>query len=138
MQKDEIVPQLFNVPMINKVAITGIVVNDIKINFTTEKKVKVANFRIAAERKFRSKGLIKKEFCYVSVTAWLKLADICEQNLKRGDAVYIEGSLQSKQLSEEKMSFIEILADQIQILTPKKIISSEQKIENLGMLIIKE
>lgn len=117
---------LYNAPMLNHVMIIGTVVSDPKINFTTENKVKVANFRIASSRKFRSKGIMKEEVCYVNVTAWMRIADICENNLKVGDKVYVEGSLQSKQLSDSKMSFVEILSERIQILTPKKIISGSQ------------
>jgi single-stranded DNA-binding protein len=53
----------------------------------------------------------------------MRLAEICEMNLERGDKVYIEGSLQSKSLNDNKMSIVEILAERIQILTPKKIVS---------------
>ena len=121
-------PTYFNVPMLNKVMITANVINDPRISLTNESKNKVANFRIGSNRKFRTKGgNLKEETCYISVTAWLKLAEICENNLKKGDKVYIEGSLQSKQLSDSKMSVVEILADHIQILTPKKIISNVQE-----------
>jgi single-strand DNA-binding protein len=120
----------FNAPMLNKVLIVGNVVNNPRVSLTNNSKIKVANFRIACGRKFRTKsGVLKEEVCYVSVTSWLKLAEICEKNLVRGDKVYVEGSLQSKLLSDSKMSVVEILADRIQILTPKKIISdfSEQE-----------
>jgi single-strand DNA-binding protein len=114
----------FNAPMLNKVLIVGNVVNNPRVSLTNNSKIKVANFRIACGRKFRTKsGVLKEEVCYVSVTSWLKLAEICEKNLVRGDKVYVEGSLQSKLLSDSKMSVVEILADRIQILTPKKIIS---------------
>jgi len=127
-------PNYYNVPMLNKILIIGTVVNDPRISLTNESKNKVANFRIACTRKFRTKsGSLKEEICYVSVTAWLKLAEICENNLEKSDRVYIEGSLQSKQLNDSKMSIVEILAERIQILTPKKIVSStgtqEQKLE---------
>lgn len=123
----------FNAPMLNKIMIVGNVINDPRISMTASNKIKVANFRIACVRKFRPKsGILKEETCYVSVTAWLGLAEICENNLKKSDKVYIEGSLQSKQLNDSKMSVVEILADRIQILTPKKIFSGhniEQKYE---------
>lgn len=117
----------FNVPSINKIMITATVINDPRVNLTTESKNKVVNFRIGSNRKFRTKsGNLKEETCYISVTAWLRLAEICENNLKKGDKIYIEGTLQSKQLSDSKISVVEILADRIQILTPKRIISSVQ------------
>jgi single-strand DNA-binding protein len=115
-------PSYFNAPMLNKVFIVGNVVNDPRISLTTGNRIKVANFRIACGRKFRTKsGVLKEEVCFVSITAWLKLAEICERNLKRGDKVYIEGTLQSKQLNDNKTTIVEILAERVQILTPKKI-----------------
>jgi single-strand DNA-binding protein len=126
----------YNTPTLNKVMIVGNVVSDPRISATNEAKVKVANFRIACNRKFRTKsGVLKEEVCFVSVTAWLKLAEICEQNLRKGDRVYVEGSLQSKTLSDGKTSVVEILAERIQILTPKKIVQldsqGQEHIENL-------
>lgn len=114
----------YNSPMLNRVFIVGSVVNDPRISVTNGNKIKVANFRIACSRKFRTKnGLLKEETCYVNVTAWLRLAEICEMNLVRGDKVYIEGSLQSKHVNDNKLTIVEILAERIQILTPKKIVS---------------
>jgi single-strand DNA-binding protein len=120
----------FNAPMLNKVMIVGNVVNDPRVNLTNGNKIKVANFRIACGRKFRTKsGVLREEVCYVSITAWMKLAEICERNLQRGDKVFIEGSLQSKQLNDSKMTVVEILAERVQILTPKKIITRDNNIE---------
>jgi single-strand DNA-binding protein len=124
----------YNVPMLNKVFIIGTVVNNPRISLTNHNNNKVANFRIACVRKFRTKnGILKEEVCYISVTCWLRLAEICEKNLVQGDKVYIEGSLQSKQLHDSKMSVVEILADRIQILTLKKIVTgSEPKNEEMS------
>jgi single-strand DNA-binding protein len=113
----------YNVPILNKVMIVGNVVSDPRISLTTVNKIKVANFRIVSCKKLRTKiANTKEEPCYVSVVAWLRIAEMCENNLKRGDKVFIEGSLQSRELSDTKMSVVEILADHIQILTPKKIV----------------
>ncbi|MDD5649345.1 MAG: single-stranded DNA-binding protein [Candidatus Nanoarchaeia archaeon] len=112
----------FNVPTINKISITGTVISDPHIGLTNDKKNDVVNFRIASCKKFRTNEGLKEEYCYVSVTAWLKLANLCKNNLKKNDKVYIEGSLQSRELKDSKTSIVEILADRIQILTPKKIV----------------
>ena len=98
---------------------------------TNGNKIKVANFRIVCVRKFRLKsGNLKEETSYVNVTAWMKLAEICENNLQRGDKVYIEGSIQSKQISNSQYSVVGILAERIQILSQKKIIvDRDQDIE---------
>lgn len=116
----------FNAPTINKVMIVGSLVCDPKINPTHRNKLKVANLRIASGRKIKTNGGLKEDYCYVNITAWLRLADVCE-NLKQGDKIYVEGSLQSRQLNDSKMSFVEIVADRIQVLTPKKIIINHEQ-----------
>ncbi|MDD5650030.1 MAG: single-stranded DNA-binding protein [Candidatus Nanoarchaeia archaeon] len=129
----------FSAPMINKVMIAGNVVCEPRVNLTHGNKKKVANFRIACSRKFRTKaGELKEDSCYVSVTAWLQLAELCEQNLEKGDKVYIEGSLQTRQISGSEMSVVEILADRIQILTPKKVVIDEEHEEHLEHVETKE
>lgn len=118
----------YSAPMLNKVLIVGNVVCDPRVSLTNGNKVKVANFRIACVRKFRTKSEgSKEETCYVSVAAWLRLADLCENNLKTGDKVLIEGSLQSREINESKNSVVEILAERIQILTPKKIVVNKDE-----------
>jgi single-strand DNA-binding protein len=119
----------YSAPMVNKVMIVGTVVCAPQINLTKGNKVKVANFRIACGRKFRTKEELKEEYCYVSVTAWLNLAILCEQNLVKGDKVYIEGSLQNRQIKDSEISIVEIRADKIQILTPKKVFIHEESFE---------
>lgn len=115
-------PSYYSAPMLNKVLIVGNVVSEPRISLTTENKMKVANFRVACSRKFRTKTSgLKEEFCYISIVAWMPIAAICEKNLKKGDKVFIEGSLQNREFAETKMSVVEILAERIQILTPKKI-----------------
>lgn len=122
----------FNVPMINELRITGTVVNNPRVDKTKGNNSKVVNFRIANTRKFRTRdGSLKSETTYASVTAWTKLAEICEINLEKGDKVYIKGSLQSKQLADNKMSVLEILAEKIQILTPKKIFVDYKDIDEV-------
>lgn len=122
----------YSAPMLNKVLIVGNVVSEPRVSLTTANKMKVANFRIACSRKFRTKTAgLREEYCYVSIVAWMRVAVVCEKNLKKGDKVFVEGSLQSREFSDTKMSVVEILADRIQILTPKKIIvdSEEQNEE---------
>lgn len=119
----------YSAPMINKVMIVGNVVCAPQVNFTKGNKIKVANFRIACGRKFRTKEELKEEYCYISVTAWLNLATLCEQNLVKGDKVYIEGSLQNRQIKDSELSIVEIRADKIQILTSKKVFIREEGFE---------
>jgi len=118
---------MYNTPNLNRVMIVGTVANDPKTSLTNESKTKVCNFKIVSTRKFRVKNHVKEEPCFINVVAWIKLAELCENNLVKGDKVFVEGMLQSKlkqipNSPDSKVNLIEILAERIQILTSKKII----------------
>jgi single-strand DNA-binding protein len=117
---------MFNTPNINKVMMVGNVVSNPHVSVTNETQAKVCNFRIVSNRKYRTKAnVLKDEACFINVTAWLRLAEICERNLEKGDRVYVEGLLQSKTLADGRTSVIEILAEKVQILTSKRIMTEE-------------
>ena len=110
----------YRLPAFNKVFIVGNLTKDPDLNLTT-KNIPVANFRIASSRKFKAaNGDRKEEVCYVNVTAWLKLAEACKDKLRKGDSVFVEGRLQSKNWTDSKgeaKNSIEILAERVQFLS---------------------
>jgi len=87
---------------------------------TTSTGIPVANFRIAANRRFRDNaGEWREDVCYIGVVAWQKLAESCAAKIQKGSAVYIEGELRSRSLEAEdgkKRNVIEIRAHHIQFL----------------------
>ena len=113
----------FRTPNINKVEIVGNLTADPLLNTTNVNKVPVVNFRIASGRKFKTTtGKINEEVCYVNVTAWKNLANIVKKRLTKGDTVYVEGRLQSRNwigTAGENKSTVEILAEKIQFLSKK-------------------
>ncbi len=70
----------------------------------------VANFYVASNRKFKDKsGFWKEDVCYVGVVAWHQLADSCENFLKKGSAILIEGELQSRSWEGEDGAYRSIV-----------------------------
>lgn len=54
----------------------------------------VTNFSVATNRKYTSgDGQEVKETCWFRVSAWGKLAEACNNFLKKGSQVYVEGRL---------------------------------------------
>ncbi len=54
----------------------------------------VANFSLATNRQYTGKdGETVKETIWFRISAWGKLAEICNQHLHKGSQVYIEGRL---------------------------------------------
>lgn len=101
---------------LNKVVIMG--------NLTRDPEVKningtpVATLRLANNRSSGS----KKEVCYVSVIAWDKQALACQEYLKKGSTVVIEGRLTSRQWAGPdgfKRNIIEVVASLINFMGRK-------------------
>ena len=109
-------------PDINNVIIAGSLTKDPVIRKTTN-GTSVANFTIACNRKFRDNlGQLRKDVCYIGVVAWYKLAEICSDNLLKGNPVIIDGELQSRSWKTENGHFrniVEIKARRIQFLSKK-------------------
>ena len=107
-------------PDINSVIIVGNLIKDPTFRTTTS-GVPVANFMIASNRKFKdNSGLVKEDVCFIGVVAWYKLAESCRDNLSKGNAVLVEGELQSRSWKTEdgfNRNTIEIKARRIQFLS---------------------
>ncbi len=106
-------------PDINNVLIAGNLTCDPSFRKTTN-GTPVTNFFIASNRKFKdNNGQWRENVCYVGVVAWYKLAESCYENLKKGNAVIIEGELQSRSWRNDDGSsrnVVEIKARRIQFL----------------------
>lgn len=84
----------------------------------------VANFGIATNRVWtNAQGQKQENVEYHNVVAWRKLADICGQYLKKGDRIYIEGSLQTHDWEGQdgiKRYRTEIIARDMIMLSPPR------------------
>jgi single-strand DNA-binding protein len=76
---------------LNKVLLIGNLTKDPELRYTPNGTA-VTNLRIAVNRKFKDRsGELKEDTCFVTVTAWDKQAEICNQYLQKGRAVFVEG-----------------------------------------------
>lgn len=121
---------------LNKVFLIGNLTRDPELRYTTS-GVPVANLRIAVNRKFRDKnGELKEDTCFVTVTAWDKQAEICNQYLAKGRPIFVEGRLQSRSWESpegQKRSAIDVRAERIQFLNkPTKDGAAEDVTEESG------
>ena len=106
-------------PELNTVMIAGNLTKD-PIYRQTTNGTPVVNFSLASNRRYRdSKDDWQEDVCYVGVVAWNKLADSCRDKLRKGNAVLVEGELQSRTFKLEKgesKTIVEIKARRIQFL----------------------
>ena len=104
---------------LNKVLLIGNLTKDPELRYTPNGTA-VTNLRIAVNRKFKDRtGELKEDTCFVTVTAWDKQAEICNQYLQKGRAVFVEGILQSRSWETsdgQKRSTIDVRAERIQFL----------------------
>lgn len=109
---------------LNKVFLIGNLTKDPELRYTPN-GIGVVNLRVAVNRKFRDRtsGELKEETCFVTVTAWDKQAEACNQYLTKGSPIFIEGTLQSRSWEAndgQKRSTIEIRAERVQFLGPMR------------------
>ena len=104
---------------LNKVLLIGNLTKDPELRYTPNGTA-VANLRLAVNRKFKDRsGELKEDTCFITVTAWDKQAEICNQYLQKGRAVFVEGILQSRSWDTpegQKRSTIDVRAERIQFL----------------------
>lgn len=86
-----------SVRSLNKVMLIGNLTKDPVVRYTPTSTA-VASFSLATNRSWTpSEGGEKQEQVeYHNIVAWSKLAELCGQLLHKGDKVYVEGRLQTR------------------------------------------
>lgn len=113
----------YRVPKINNIMMVGNLTADPEYHITKTTRAMVANFRIAWSEKFKTKdGQVRERACFINVSAWLKLAELCKKFLEKGDKVYVEGKLLTRSWTDkegQQKQNLEILANRIEFLKMK-------------------
>ncbi|MCX5712357.1 MAG: single-stranded DNA-binding protein, partial [Candidatus Omnitrophica bacterium] len=72
-------------------------------------------------RRFKDKnGEQKEEVCFITAVVWDKQAETCNQYLKKGSPLFVEGRLQSRSWEDaagQKRNVIEVRAERVQFLS---------------------
>lgn len=108
-------------PALNRVQLIGNLGKDPESKFTPTGK-KVAHFSIAVNNRWKGKDGESKEYTeWVSVEAWGRLGEVCQQYLKRGSLVYVEGRLKTDKYEDksETKYFTKVVALTMQMLDRK-------------------
>jgi single-strand DNA-binding protein len=81
---------------VNKVILIGNLGQDPELRYTGSGTA-VCNMRLATNESYKdSNGEMVDKTEWHSVVAWARLAEICNEYLKKGSQVYFEGSLQTR------------------------------------------
>jgi single-strand DNA-binding protein len=107
---------------LNKAMLIGRLGQDPEMRYTPSGRP-LTKFQMAVNRSWTtSEGEKKKETDWFNVVAWGKLAEICNQYLTKGQLVYVEGRLQTRQWQDEKgghHSAFEVSAQELIMLDSK-------------------
>jgi single-strand DNA-binding protein len=105
---------------VNKVILVGRLGRDPETRYTSGGQA-VANFTLATDETFKDRsGERQKRTEWHRVVLWGKLAEIAQQYLRKGQLVYIEGRIQSRQWEDkrdgQKRTTTEIVANVMRML----------------------
>lgn len=86
---------------LNKAMIIGRLGQDPEVRYT-QSNTAVANMSIATSERYKdSTGEWKENTEWHRVVAWGRTAEICQEYLKKGSLVYIEGPIQTRQWEDK-------------------------------------
>jgi single-strand DNA-binding protein len=103
---------------LNRVLLIGNLTKDPELRYTPS-GTPVANLRLAVNSSFKDQtGARKEETCFVTIVVWSRQAEICQQYLKKGRSVFVEGRLiyRSWEVEGKTRSTMEVRADRVQFL----------------------
>lgn len=104
----------------NKVLLMGNLTRDPELRYLTTGRA-VTSFSVACNRAFKTQsGEKKEEVTFIRVVTWDKRAEVCNEYLKKGSPVFVEGRLQSRTWEAQdgsKRSAVEVVASNVQFLS---------------------
>lgn len=105
-------------PALNRVQLIGRLGKDPESKFTPTGK-KVAHFSVAVSNRWKSRdGETQESTEWVNIEAWERLGETCQQYLKKGSLVYVEGRLKTDKYEDkgETRYFTKVVAQMVQFL----------------------
>lgn len=105
----------------NRVELIGNLTRDPELRYTPNGAA-VVTFGIATNRTYVTEGERKEEVDFHRIVAWNKLAELCNQLLKKGNRVFISGRLQTRSWEAQdgtQRQTTEIVVEDMILLTPK-------------------
>jgi single-strand DNA-binding protein len=106
---------------LNRVQLIGRLGRDPESRFTPSGK-KVAHFSLAVSNRWKSReGEMNESTEWVNIEAWDRLGEVCEEFLKKGSLVYLEGRLKTDKYEEngEARFFTKVVASSVEFLDNK-------------------
>jgi single-strand DNA-binding protein len=107
-------------PTLNRVQLIGRLGNDPESRFTTNGK-KVTHFSIAVSQTWKTGDEPKEHTEWVNIESWGRLAEVCQDYLRKGSLIYVDGRLKTDRYEErgETKYYTKVVANVLQFLDKK-------------------
>ena len=104
-------------PALNRVQLSGRLGKGPESKFTPTGK-KVTHFSLAVSERWKSGGESKERTEWVNIEAWDRLGEVCQEYLKKGSLVYLEGRLKTDRYEDkgDTRYFTKVVAQVVQFL----------------------
>jgi len=105
-------------PALNRVQLIGRLGRDPESHFTPTGK-KVAHFSLAVSNRWNGNDGEMKEYTeWVNIEAWGRLAEVCQEYLRKGSLIYLEGRLKTNkyEVNGESRYFTKVVASALEFL----------------------
>jgi len=109
-------------PALNRVQLIGRLGKDPESRFTPTGK-KVAHFSLAISQRWKMSGETKEYTEWVNIEAWGRLGEVCQEYLKKGSLIYLEGRLKTDRYEDkdgETKYYTKVVALSIQFLDKRE------------------
>ncbi|MCL4273607.1 MAG: single-stranded DNA-binding protein [Anaerolineales bacterium] len=109
-------------PTLNRVQLIGRLGKDPESKFTPTGK-KVCHFSLAVSNRWKDKnGETRETTEWVNIEAWGRLGEVCQEYLKKGSLIYVEGRLKTDKYEDkgETKYFTKVVAQTLQFLDKKE------------------
>ena len=108
-------------PALNRVQLIGNLGKAPESKFTPSGK-KVAHFSLAVSQRWKTGAETKEYTEWVNIEAWGRLGEVCQEYLKKGSLVYLEGRLKTEKYEDkggETKYYTKVVALSLQFLDKK-------------------
>ena len=109
-------------PALNRVQIIGRLGQDPDAPYTPTGK-QVIKFSVAISNRWKKDGDVKEYTEWVNIEAWGRLAEICNEYLRKGSLVFIEGRLKTDKYVDDTNTtryFTKVVVQQMQMLDKRE------------------
>ena len=125
-------------PALNRVQLIGRLGRDPESKFTPTGK-KVTHFSLAVSQRWKSNGESKEYTEWVNIEAWGRLGEVCQEYLRKGSLVYLDGRLKTEKYEDkggETRYFTKVVAQFLQFLSGNR--AGDSVIEEVGVMDAEE